>query len=98
MTDPGTPPLTEQQQQAVRTRDVSGWRSSGPGCAKTHVLTARYLAHLLDDGAEVGEIVAITFTDRAARQMRGRIRKAVTEQLQAARSEAEAERWSRHLR
>ena len=59
--------LTPQQGRAVVTRDTSVVLSSGAGCGKTHVLTERYLSHLRDDGAEVGQVVAITFTDRAAR-------------------------------
>src|SRR5262249_3573560 len=61
--------LTPQQQLAVFRREVSVVLSSGAGCGKTHVLTERYLAHLRE-GADVGQVVAITFTDRAARQMR----------------------------
>src|SRR5436305_12045333 len=90
--------LTDQQRRAVVTRGVSVVLSSGAGCGKTHVLTERYLSHLRDDGAEVGQVVAITFTDRAARQMRGRIRRAVAGHLRAAAGEAEAEAWARHLR
>src|SRR5207244_1966175 len=60
--------------------------------------TERYLAHLRDDGAEVGQIVAITFTDRAAREMRGRIRKAVLRLVYMTAADEEAERWARHLR
>ena len=82
---PSSPdPLTPQQHRAVHTRQTSVVLSSGAGCGKTHVLTERYLAHLRDDAAEVGQVVAITFTDRAARQMRGRIRKAVEDNLRAA--------------
>ncbi len=88
--------LTPQQRLAVVTRDTSVVLSSGAGCGKTHVLTERYLSHLRDDGAEVGQIVAITFTDRAARQMRGRIRKAVEDNLRAA--DPDDETWARHLR
>jgi ATP-dependent helicase/nuclease subunit A len=95
---PEAVPLTEQQRLAVVTRDVSVVLSSGAGCGKTHVLTERYLSHLRDDGAEVGQIVAITFTDRAARQMRGRIRRAVQGHLRAAATEDEAATWARHLR
>jgi ATP-dependent helicase/nuclease subunit A len=94
-----TPPaaLTEQQHRAVFTREVSVVLSSGAGCGKTHVLTERYLAHLRE-GAEVGQIVAITFTERAARQMRARIRKAVVGHLRGAPTDEEAETWARHLR
>lgn len=90
--------LTDQQGRAVTTRQVSVVLSSGAGCGKTHVLTERFLSHLRDDDAEVGQIVAITFTDRAARQMRDRIRRSVTAQLLAAASDDEAARWDRHLR
>src|SRR5580700_1593810 len=93
-----TSPLTPQQEQAVTTREVSVVLSSGAGCGKTHVLTARYLSHLLVDGAEVGQIVAITFTDRAARQMRGRIREVLTRRLRESASDDEAAVWARHLR
>jgi ATP-dependent helicase/nuclease subunit A len=90
--------LTPQQRRAVTRRDVSVVLSSGAGCGKTHVLTQRYLSHLRDDGAEVGQVVAITFTDRAARQMRERIRRAVLEHLRTAATDAEADRWAGHLR
>src|SRR3954447_12617530 len=89
--------LTTQQHGAVITRDISVVLSSGAGCGKTHVLTERYLAHLRE-GVEVGQIVAITFTDRAAREMRGRIRKAVLGHLRAAPDDVTAETWTRHLR
>ncbi len=90
--------LTEQQRRAVTTRDVSVVLSSGAGCGKTHVLTERYLSHLRADGAEVGQIVAITFTERAARQMRRRIRQAIGAHLRGAATDEEAETWARHLR
>jgi ATP-dependent helicase/nuclease subunit A len=90
--------LTTQQRRAVTCRDVSVVLSSGAGCGKTHVLTQRYLSHLREDGAEVGQVVAITFTDRAARQMRERIRRAVLDHLRTAATDDEAERWAAHLR
>jgi ATP-dependent helicase/nuclease subunit A len=90
--------LTPQQRVAVNERAVSVVLSSGAGCGKTHVLTQRYLSHLRDDGAEVGQIVAITFTDRAAREMRLRIRQQVRMHLDAAETDEEASRWERHLR
>ena len=89
--------LTDEQRQAVVTRHTSVVLSSGAGCGKTHVLTERYLSHLRDDGAEVGQVVAITFTDRAARQMRGRIRDKVEALLRAADG-PDADAWARHLR
>jgi ATP-dependent helicase/nuclease subunit A len=90
--------LTAQQARAVRTRGASLVLSSGAGCGKTHVLTERYLSHLREDGAEVSQVVAITFTDRAARQMRARIRRALSAHLHSAPTDAEADTWARHLR
>ncbi len=87
--------LTDQQRRAVQTRRSSVVLSSGAGCGKTHVLTERYLSHLRENEAEVGQDVDITFTDRAAREMRDRIRKAVEKHL---RDADDAENWSRHLR
>jgi ATP-dependent helicase/nuclease subunit A len=89
--------LTPQQTEAVHRREVSVVLSSGAGCGKTHVLTRRYLSHLLYDGAEVGQIVAITFTERAARQMRDRIRRAILTQLEATEAAEEIARWESHL-
>src|SRR5947207_14181376 len=90
--------LTPQQSRAVVCRDASVVLSSGAGCGKTHVLTQRYLSHLEDDRAEVGQLVAITFTDRAAREMRGRIRNAVLAHLDGATSADDVARWGTHLR
>src|SRR5581483_1924529 len=91
--------LTDQQHRAVLTRGVSVVLSSGAGCGTTHVLTERYLSHLREDGAEVSQIVAITFTERAAREMRGRIRRAIVQHLCQVQGNEEAERtWGRHLR
>jgi ATP-dependent helicase/nuclease subunit A len=97
-TAPARTALTDQQGVAVSRRQASVVLSSGAGCGKTHVLTQRYLSHLRDDGAEVGQVVAITFTDRAARQMRERIRRACRDHLRAAATDEEAERWAGHLR
>src|SRR5262245_3170436 len=90
--------LTDQQGRAVTARAVSVVLSSGAGCGKTHVLTERYLSHLRHDGAEVSQVVAITFTERAARQMRGRILQALARHLREAPTQADADTRARHLR
>lgn len=69
--------LTEQQRRAVDHRETSVVLSSGAGCGKTKVLTERYVSHLERNEASVGQIVAITFTDKAAREMRERIRRQI---------------------
>ena len=77
----GESDLTAEQHSAVCTRDVSIGLSAGAGCGKTLVLTRRFLTHLepLGNGptaatVPLAHVVAITFTDRAAREMRDRIR------------------------
>lgn len=76
--------LTDQQAAAIRTRSYSVALSAGAGCGKTFVLTQRFLSHLEPgpDGLELHEIVAMTFTERAAREMRERMRGAVRTRLQ----------------
>jgi ATP-dependent helicase/nuclease subunit A len=86
------PDPTPQQLAAISARGTSVVLSSGAGCGKTFVLTNRYLSHLKRDGVSVAQIVAITFTDRAAREMRGRIRKEIAE---LARNDLA---WAEHLR
>jgi ATP-dependent helicase/nuclease subunit A len=94
-------PLTDQQRAALEAGPRSVSLSAGAGCGKTLVLTERFLAHVDPTQAEPGgleELVAITFTDAAARQMRDRIRRRCFERLQAAADPAEAAAWQRLMR
>ena len=98
-------PLTPEQLRARDTRDVSVALSAGAGCGKTHVLTARFLSHLDPsadtnvDPARLRQLIAITFTDAAAREMRTRIRNACYERLQDPElDEQEQSDWLRLLR
>ena len=96
--------LTAEQQQAIAANSVSVSLSAGAGCGKTFVLTERFLAHFdpLDPAAlgpaDLGRLVAITFTERAAREMRDRIRAKCYERLLTAESEAASDYWSDLLR
>jgi ATP-dependent helicase/nuclease subunit A len=55
--------------------------SAGAGAGKTQVLGLRYLAILEEGRAGVAEIVAFTFTDKAAAEMRERVQKLLLERL-----------------
>ena len=101
MTATAERPLTEQQRAALDARDWSVSLSAGAGCGKTFVLTERFLSHvdpMQAERADLQELVAITFTDAAAREMRDRIRRRCYERLQRAVDEREAAAWQRLMR
>jgi len=66
--------LTPEQAAAVAHRDGSLLLAAGAGSGKTTVLVERFVAAVLEDGIAPGRILAITFTERAAGELRERVR------------------------
>jgi ATP-dependent helicase/nuclease subunit A len=66
--------LTEQQQRAVARREHSLMVRAGAGTGKTTVLVERFVQAVIEDAVAVEGILAITFTEKAAAEMRTRVR------------------------
>src|SRR5580704_3296332 len=66
--------LTEEQEQAVARRGEPLLLAAGAGSGKTSVLVERFVRAVREDGVAPGKILAITFTERAAGELRERVR------------------------
>lgn len=70
--------------------------TSGAGCGKTYRMVQRYTA-IIEAGVDVTRIIAVTFTEKAAAELRDRVRAQCREMM--ARTEgAVRERWVRAAR
>ncbi|MBP7715912.1 MAG: UvrD-helicase domain-containing protein [Methanoregulaceae archaeon] len=78
---------TRRQNEAISTHDRSLVVTAGAGTGKTYVLVQKYLDLLETRGVTVPEILALTFTEKAAAEMKERIRRAL--------SGKKGERWER---
>src|SRR5436309_14570500 len=89
--------LKPEQELAAHTLDCHVSVTAGPGAGKTTVLVERYLEILRTQSVSVENIAAITFTNRAANEMRSRVRKDIDKILKTEPGEVR-QRWLRHKR
>ena len=67
-------PFTAEQAEAIARREGPLLLSANAGSGKTSVLSERFVRLVLEDDIEPGRILAITFTDKAAGELRTRVR------------------------
>src|SRR5215470_8742318 len=74
MTAVAVNPFTPEQRAAITDRSGSGLLAANAGSGKTAVIVERFVEAVLDDGLAVGSILALTFTEKAAAELRERVR------------------------
>lgn len=90
--------LTPEQRQAIEITDKNLVVVAGAGSGKTFVLVQRFM-HLLDQNPSwtLPSIVAITFTEKAAREMRDRVRQEISQRAaHTPPDDPNAKRWRTH--
>lgn len=85
-------PLSPEQRDAALARGRDVVVTAGAGTGKTRTLVSRFLS-LLHDGLPLRSVVAVTFTRKAAREMRNRVRAEVADYLAQLPDDASAATW-----
>ena len=89
---------TPEQALAINTFKSNVSLLAGAGSGKTYVLMKRFVQILRSDlSVNPTNIVAITFTRKAADEIKGRVRQAVSECVEQAQTDLERLRWQEHL-
>lgn len=88
------PPLTEEQEKAILSIDEHVLVSAGAGSGKTFVLVERYIKVLESDAeAGVNDIIAVTYTKKAAEEMRSRLKLRLKQLHEECTDAVQRQRW-----
>jgi hypothetical protein len=71
--------FTPAQRAAIADRQGSLLLAANAGSGKTAVMVERFAAAVREDGVAVGAILAVTFTEKAAGELRERLRRRLSE-------------------
>ena len=83
---------TAEQRAAIEARSGDVFTEAGAGTGKTGVLVQRYCDAVTEDGVGPDDLLAFTFTERAAGELRERIRRELTARARAAAEKGQHER------
>ena len=86
------------REAAARELGTSFFLEAGAGTGKTTILVARVLEIVRTGAAQIGDVVVITFTEKAAGELRGRIRADLHREAEAAEDSEVRERFLAALR
>jgi len=75
--------FTKEQQRVIDIRDTNVLVSAAAGSGKTAVIVRRVIERVIKDRIDISSLLIVTFTRAAAEEMKGRIRDAFEERLEA---------------
>jgi ATP-dependent helicase/nuclease subunit A len=86
-------PFSDEQLRAIEARGAWLFLHAGAGSGKTAVLVERFVRSLTDDEIPVERMLAITFTEKAATELRIRVRRELVERGQHELARAAESAW-----
>ena len=91
------PRWTDAQQEAIDNRGRNLLVSAAAGSGKTAVLVERIIGLIIKDNIDIDKLLIVTFTNAAAGEMRERILKAITDEIEKGTDREEDLRRQVHL-
>ena len=85
--------LTPEQLAAVEQRETGLFVHANAGSGKTRVLVERFVRAVVEDGVAVDRVLAITFTEKAAAELKSRLRRRFLDLGQRELARAAEDAW-----